>query len=136
MTTVGVRSLHVAAMAVALGGAVLVALLPADGSLGRVAARYELAFWTAAGVLVMTGVGNLAAFGQGLPPPSSDWGTALVAKLGAVALLMLVSLPRALAVAGLEAPAHAAAARIRAMYAGTAALLAAVTALAVWLAHA
>lgn len=54
---------HVAAMATALGGALLVTAVvwrrDRHGSLA-VAVAYERLFWAAAGVLVMTGVGNLA----------------------------------------------------------------------------
>ncbi len=104
--TLFVRWSHVAAMATALGGALLVAALVFSrrderGSLA-VALAYERLFWAAAGVLVMTGVGNLGAFGRALPAPATEWGTALVVKLVAVAALLAVSLPRSLAVLRLE----------------------------------
>ena len=63
------------------------------------ALRYEQVFWAAAGVLVMTGIGNLGAFGVSLLEPSTAWGTTLVAKLWLVAALIVMSLPRSLIVA-------------------------------------
>src|SRR5207245_11041734 len=65
----------------------------------RVAERYEWIFWAAIGLQVMTGVGNLGAFGNALPPPESAWGTKLTIKLVAVLALALFSVPRTLIVA-------------------------------------
>ncbi|MGE5262501.1 MAG: hypothetical protein ACM3S0_03900, partial [Acidobacteriota bacterium] len=45
------------------------------------AQRYELLFWFAIGVQVITGIGNLGSFGAGLPPPDSAWGLKLTIKL-------------------------------------------------------
>src|SRR5438034_10462910 len=101
---VAIRWLHVAAMATAFGGAVTVLALstrPGGDSAGTVlsvALRYEWLFWAAAGVLAMTGIGNLAAFGAGLLGPSTNWGTTLVLKLGSVLALGVPSLPRTVAV--------------------------------------
>jgi hypothetical protein len=135
---IAIRWLHVAAMAMALGGALLVAWLafrePADRVVA-VAVRYEQAFWLAAGVLVMTGVGNLGAFGTGLPQPGTGWGATFTTKLLLVALVIAGSLPRTLAVALPALPALPSAATLRALYAGTAVGLAAVAGLAVALAH-
>lgn len=104
--TLVVRWAHVVAMAVALGGAVLVAaavtLRGAGAAALPVALAYERVFWAAAGVLVMTGVGNLGAFGRALPAPGTEWGAALTLKLAAIALLLALSLPRTLAVLRLE----------------------------------
>ena len=47
----------------------------------------------------MTGIGNLAAFGAALLGPSTEWGATLALKLGLVLLLVVLSLPRTLAVA-------------------------------------
>ncbi|HEV2251114.1 MAG TPA: hypothetical protein VGT60_11470 [Candidatus Limnocylindria bacterium] len=132
-----VRYAHVAAMAAAFGGALLVTWLawrlPRDRVVD-VAVRYEQLFWLAAGVLVMTGVGNLGAFGAALPAPGSAWGRTFIAKLVLIALLLIVSLPRSLAV--LRAAARPAApARLRPIYTTTAAILAGIAALAVGLAH-
>src|SRR5438445_13331037 len=105
---VAIRWLHVAAMATAFGGAVTVLALatrPAGDSAGTVlsvALRYEWIFWGAAGVLAMTGIGNLAAFGADLSGPSTPWGATLVVKLGSVLALVFFSLPRTLAVAHLS----------------------------------
>src|SRR5687767_3429351 len=87
-------------MAVAFGGAFLVAWLSwrTKEHVIETAVRYEQVFWAAAGVLVMTGIGNLGAFGASLLEPSTSWGTTLIAKLWLVAALILVSLPRSLAV--------------------------------------
>lgn len=133
---IAVRWLHVAAMALALGGALLVAWLafrePADRVVA-VALRYEQAFWLAAGVLVMTGVGNLGAFGVGLPQPGTGWGMTFSAKLLLVAVIVVASLPRTLVVALPGVPPTGV---MRGLYAGTALGLVAVTGLAVTLAHA
>src|SRR5438309_11193429 len=106
---VAIRWVHVAAMATAFGGAVTVFALsirPGTDSAGAVlgvAVRYEWLFWAAAGVLAMTGIGNLAAFGAGLLGPSTNWGTTLLLKLGSVLTLVVLSLPRTLAVASISA---------------------------------
>src|SRR2546428_3076048 len=106
---VAIRWLHVAAMATAFGGAVTVLALstrPGGDSASAVvgvAIRYEWMFWAAAGVLAMTGIGNLAAFGVGLSGPATNWGATLLLKLGSVLTLVVLSLPRTLAVARISA---------------------------------
>ncbi|MGH2499181.1 MAG: hypothetical protein ACRDF0_03700, partial [Candidatus Limnocylindria bacterium] len=70
--------------------------------------------------------------------PASEWGTALIAKIVAVALLVTLSLPRALAVAQLATTATGTAAVrdvLRLMYAVTALAIGAIVGLAIWLAH-
>ena len=137
-----VRWSHVAAMATALGGALLIAAIvfsrrEPSGALAA-ALAYERLFWAAAGVLVMTGVGNLGAFGRALPEPRTEWGSALTVKLVAVALLVAISLPRTLAVLRLERAAServAVGGALRAVYAGTVALLAIIVFVAEVLAH-
>ena len=143
-----VRWSHVAAMAAALGGAMLVTAVvfsrrEPSGALAA-ALAYERLFWAAAGILVMTGVGNLGAFGRTLPEPATEWGSALTVKLLAVAALLAVSLPRSLAVLRLEgreagpvpdvveARIHGA---LRAIYGGTVALLGIIVLVAEVLAH-
>ena len=62
-----VRWAHVAGMAAILGGALLVWWLGVRRDRAEVvvgvAERYEWIFWAAIGLQVMTGVGNLGAFG-------------------------------------------------------------------------
>jgi len=141
-----IRWLHVAAMATAFGGAITVFALSArarnaalDAALVEVALRYEFMFWLAAGVLAMTGIGNLAAFGSGLPVSRTDWGTTFVLKLGFVIVLIALSLPRTLAIARLRQRSRPLTAalqgRFRAMYGGTGAAFAVALGLAIWLAH-
>jgi uncharacterized membrane protein len=144
-----VRWLHVAAMALTLGGALLVwvvALRPgehAPASQGRLllglAEHYERLFWLGIGLLVMTGVGNLGAFGLGLPEPASPWGQRLGLKLAAVLLLLAFSVLRTVVVIRLSAAGEAGLAptarRLPAFYAGTALALGAIVLLAVVLAH-
>jgi copper resistance protein D len=102
----------------------------------RIAALYEWTFWAAAGTLAMTGVGNLGAFGTALPPPQTGWGTTLTIKLGFVVLLVVLSLPRTLAVARLAlGAASSAAGPLRALYGTTTVVFGTIAALAVWLAH-
>jgi len=132
---IAVRWLHVAAMAMALGGALLVAWLAFRESADRVvivALRYEQVFWLAAGTLVMTGVGNLGAFGSGLPLPGTGWGSTFMTKLILVAVIVAGSLPRTLVVALAGTP------RIRTLrtaYSGTAVGLVTIAGLAIMLAH-
>lgn len=137
------------AMAVAVGGAVLVAALAmaedrADGAHGQVlleaAIRYEWAFWAAAGVLAMTGIGNIAAFGGGLPSTDSEWGVTFQIKLLSVIALVTLSLPRTLAIAQLAGLATDGLSRagnrtLLLIYAGTVAAFAAILALAILMAH-
>jgi hypothetical protein len=139
-----VRWVHVAAMALALGGAVLLwfIALRAGGldpvALLSLAENYERLFWLALGVLVMTGIGNLGAFGQSLPAPSTAWGGRLLVKLAAVLLLFLLSVLRTLVVVRLGAAGEQArlVRWLPGLYGGTGAALALVVLLAVFLAHA
>ena len=129
-------------MAAALGGALLVTAVvfsrrEPSGALAA-ALAYERLFWAAAGVLVMTGVGNLGAFGRALPEPRTEWGSALTVKLFAVALLVAISLPRTLAVLRLGRAASeglAVGRALRGVYAGTVALLGLIVFVAEVLAH-
>lgn len=140
--SVGIRWLHVVAMAVALGGSVLLALTirsarspeQLDAVIG-----YERAFWIAAGVLAMTGIGNAAAFGVGLPGPESSWGSTFTLKLVGVLVLVLISLPRTIVVSQLARRTDArgaSSAVLGNLYGVTALWLVATLALAVWIAHA
>jgi hypothetical protein len=139
-----IRWLHVAAMATAFGGAVTVLALSTrpgvetGSAVVGVAIRYEWIFWAAAGLLAMTGIGNLAAFGAGLSGPATPWGTTLLLKLGSVLALVIVSLPRTLAVARLRAGSTMAPGvviTLRNLYGATAGAFAVTLALAIWLAH-
>lgn len=143
-TSAAVRWLHVLGMAVALGGAVL-----AWGVAGRtsgdargpplaVARTYEVLFWGAAGVLVMTGVGNLGARAPAIPGVDTRWGTILAAKLLAVLGLLGLSLLRTLVVHRvrvLAAGTPVGGRLLRAGYGLTALYLLGLLALAVVLAH-
>lgn len=125
-------------MAIAFGGAVLLAMATRShaGAVLGIAAIYERAFWAAVGVLVMTGIGNAAAFGSDLPAPGSSWGAAFMAKLFGVAALALLSVPRTVAIVHLRAAATAdAGAPLARLYGATAIVLVAILAVAVWLTH-
>ena len=141
---VAIRWLHVAAMATAFGGAITVLALStrpgADSAnaVVAVAVRYEWLFWAAAGVLAMTGIGNLAAFGAALLGPRTDWGETFMLKLGLVFVLIVLSLPRTLAVARMGASepiAPRVTIAVRNLYGATTATFAVILALAIWLAH-
>jgi putative copper export protein len=142
---VAIRWVHVAAMATAFGGAITVLALsirPAVDSartVAGVAIRYEWMFWAAAGVLAMTGIGNLAAFGAGLLGPATNWGATLLLKLGSVLALVVLSVPRTLAVARISAStggnAQGSVTTMRNLYGATTGAFAVILALAVWLAH-
>ena len=142
------RAAHIGSAAVLVGGAALVWALTAGRastgqetrSLALVAQRSEWLFWGALGVLVATGVGNLAQFGEGLPDPATPWGRRLTLKLLLVLVLAAVSVARALyvvrlvdAASALEGDSQRRA--LRNVYALTALLAVAVLALATWLAH-
>ena len=128
-------------MAAVLGGALLVWWLGvrrdrADASVVvGVAERYEWIFWAAIGLQVMTGVGNLGAFGDALPSPSSAWGTKLIVKLVAVLALAVLSVPRTLAVVAMAGDKQPRPGLLSALYGSTAAVVVGIVGLAVWLAH-
>ena len=136
-----VRWAHVAGMAAILGGALLVWWLTArrsrveDGIVVHVAERYEWIFWGAIGLQVMTGVGNLGAFGDALPAAGSAWGTKLLVKLLAVLALAVLSVPRTLVVAVMATHRRPLPRVLPALYAGTTAYVVGILGLAVWLAH-
>jgi putative copper export protein len=141
---VAIRWLHVAAMATAFGGAITVLALSTRAGVDSahaivaVAARYEWMFWAAAGVLAMTGIGNLAAFGAALLGPATDWGETFRFKLGLVLLLVVVSLPRTLAVARMSVSGPAVPSvvtAVRNLYGATTVTFAVILGLAVWLSH-
>ncbi|MFC7155727.1 CopD family protein [Halomarina halobia] len=144
-----IRWLHVLSVALLLGGAVLAWVsLRRIGEVERrerygeyavaVAAGYERLFWGAAGVAVMTGVGNLGALAPGLPPSDSAWGLALTVKLAGVLGLLLAAVPRTLLVARCDEAAGATGRRVRTLrrgYGATALYLTGVLGLAEVLAH-
>ncbi len=144
-----VRWIHVSSMAFLLGGIIFLFVLAlgdrAQSSvdherwLSVAARRFEWLFWLAIGVQVITGIGNLGAFGTTLPPPLTPWGIKLVVKLSFVLLLILLSLVRTFLVArpvltdGGPPPLPARVARV--IYAGTGLMLGWIVLLAVSLAH-
>ncbi|MGH8103635.1 MAG: hypothetical protein ACREJQ_03840 [bacterium] len=107
-----VRWVHVVSMAVILGGVGLVwSMAPKSRSetpitfavFLRAAEKYEWLFWGAFGLIVMTGVGNLGAFGNAVPDPYSSWGRIFSIKISIVFAFILVSVVRGLVAAGLSA---------------------------------
>jgi hypothetical protein len=94
-----IRTVHVLAMALLVGGAVgvWIAARLAVNDLHALATGYEWAFWAGLGVLVLTGVGNLGALGA--PGPATRWGRVLLVKLALVTLFVLGSAVRTLSVA-------------------------------------
>lgn len=147
LTHLVVRWIHLLGMAALFGGAVLAwgmfrhATLRETPLAGlRVAATYEWLFWAGAGLLVLTGVGNLGAIAPAIPGPGTSWGTTFSVKIVGVLGLLLGSLVRTLGVVGLlsRAPTRLAPAesdRLRFGYAATALYLLAVVLLAEVLAH-
>ncbi|MBA2372526.1 MAG: hypothetical protein H0V71_12890 [Chloroflexi bacterium] len=145
----GVRWLHVASMALMLGGALLLwmslrAPLTSEAAPLRAATTYEGAFWAAAGLIVLTGVGNIAAFGRALLPAETGWGVAFLWKLLVIVGLLGASVVRSLAVAQLASrasetrsmPATVSPTRaIARLYGVTAGAIALAVALAVVMAH-
>jgi uncharacterized membrane protein len=148
--TILIRWIHLAAVAVVFGGAAsLCALLSRVQIpelreqwqvLSSASARYEWLFWLAAGVLVMTGVGNLGAFGVALPGIETAWGSKLMTKLIVVLAFLLLSSLRTILVLRLATRAdQTMSARecilYQASYAGTVGLTAIIVLIAVGLAH-
>jgi hypothetical protein len=82
----------------------------------------------------MTGVGNLGAFGNALPPPESAWGIKLTVKLVAVLLLALISVPRTLAVAARSEADTLPRLSLPLLYGSTTVFVIGILGLAVWLA--
>jgi hypothetical protein len=145
-----VRWIHVCSMAFLLGTSVFLFALAfqsrglGPGDQGRlllgVAQRFEFLFWVAIGVQVITGIGNLGAFGANLPPPASIWGSKFVVKLSLFLLFMLLSDIRSLVVVHLGVRAITIdAARMsrlaRGIYGSTGVTLAVLVLIAVSLAH-
>ena len=144
------RWVHMLSMAALLGGALLMWWLAGgwqpweSEEEGRLllfgARRYEWLFWISIGLLTLTGIGNLGAFGSDLPAGGSGWGIRFVVKLFLVLILIAFSLFRSLFVGGLWHNQN----RIepsgivkvaRALYAATTLLALAILLLAVFLAH-
>lgn len=144
-THLAVRWIHVLAMATLFGGAVLCwGLLRRDDVRRRspwlrVAATYEWLFWAGAGLVVLTGIGNLGALAPALPAPGTAWGAAFSVKLAGVLALLLGSLVRTVGVVWLlrtpTRPPMAALYRLATGYGATAFLLVGVVAAAEVLAH-
>lgn len=144
---VAVRALHVLAVAVLLGGAGLTWVqfrgVPdaGDGSAAlSLAESYEWLFWVAAGLVALTGVGNLGAMAPAIPTEGA-WATTLVVKLGLLLAFLVASVWRTLVVVSVRGRGgrHPASPRavgvLRWSYAGTTAVLVTLLAFAEVLAH-
>lgn len=118
-----VRWVHLLALGVILGGAVLLWAAPEPPR--ALARRYEYGFWLAAALLVVTGAGNVGALAPAVPAPDTRWGRTFAGKLAAVALLFCVSLVRTTLVARRDRP------PARGWYAATALWVAAIVGAAV-----
>lgn len=144
------RWIHVASMALLLGGASLlwglaVKANPSSQPIANqfllfAAERYELLFWTAIGLIVISGIGNLGALGLNLPNANTLWGGRLALKLVVVLLFILLSLLRTLLIARLDAGTQSAfkfsaVTVLRNLYAGTVFYVIGILFLAILLAH-
>lgn len=144
-----IRYLHVTSASLLFGGAVLLFLLCYTNRRRRPESRqvllelmslYEWAFWAAAGLLVMTGVGNLGSYGANLPEPDTSWGDKFIVKLLLVVAILLLSAFRTMSVAIVRLSEGAATVRngmntLGALYAMTAVLAMGAIGLAVMLSH-
>lgn len=125
-----VRGVHLLGMAVLLGGAAFTwnACRRDPAASLRQAVDYEWVFWGTAGVMLVTGVGNLAAVGA--PGPATRWGTVFLPKLLLVVFLVVGSFLRTLVVLRVRATgvgtAGVAADRLRWSYGATALVLLAI----------
>lgn len=138
--SLAIRGVHVLAMAVVFGGAVVawgVFRTTAETPL-RTAATYEWLFWLGAGTAVLTGVGNLGSIAPAIPRPGTPWGLAFALKLITVIGLLVGSSIRTLAVvrwSGTDQVPREVTGRFRLAYALTAGYLLVVVVLAEVLAH-
>src|SRR5688572_19856931 len=143
-----VRSIHVGSVSFILGGAILLLIvfylhrtapLSSSDVVLKLMQAYEYGFWAAMGLIVATGVGNLAHFGEGLPDPESDWGRQFTLKLALAGVLLLVSSVRVLALYLVSStPAEQRPPRLatlEGLYGGTAVLAVGAFGLAVSMAH-
>jgi uncharacterized membrane protein len=140
-----VRLIHVLAVALLVGGAVMTWLAVVRAEDRRsvrtaldVAAAYEWLFWGAAGLVVMTGVGNLGTLAPRVPGPGTAWGGTFAVKLLVVIALLAFSAARTVLVRLVASRADAAWEATRPLgptYAVTAIVLVVVLALAEVLAH-
>jgi len=145
-----VRWLHVTSVAFLFGGALLIFILLHFASANRDASARRLLFdlmrafewgsWASLGVVIATGVGNLAYFGASLPEPRSEWGRELTLKLGLVLAFLVFSAVRTLAVTAAanqpeDSLSRRSERRLGTLYGITAASVGAIAGVAVALAH-
>ena len=114
--------------------------IPINGSLLRPMYGYEIVFWVAIGLLVMSGIGNLGVFGKGLSDWHTPWGMKLFIKLMFVAVLVFFSLVRTFIVSrlylsNLQELSASWLHNMERFYVATALLLAIILTLALGLAH-
>lgn len=133
-----VRIVHVVTAAVVVGVPVTLAVIlrvsPLPEVIARVGGAVERLQWAALGVMVATGVGNLAAFGDGLPAFDSRWGRTMAVKLAMVLGLLMVSAIRTFVVAS-HSMLHTSPQRVADWYAITGAAAVLVVVVAEVLAH-
>ena len=141
-----VRWVHVTAVSIILGGALLLFILFLV--LGRrhdnrrvlldLMQAYEWSFWGAVGLAVMTGVGNLGHFGASLPERDTEWGRELTLKLGLVGVLLALSTVRSLSLALVQLRPEARQSiprSLQGLYGATSVVVAGIIGVAVALAH-
>ena len=102
ISPLAIRLLHVLAVGGLLGGTAVIWLaFRVDGSLSvSLLSWFEGVFWGGIGVIVFTGLGNLAAFG--VPDPDTTRGVVLTLKLGCLLLIVVGSVVRTFAVVQLS----------------------------------
>jgi uncharacterized membrane protein len=144
---VAVRTLHLLAVTVLLGGAALTWLqFRRAGSESdetpalALAESYEWLFWLAVGVVALTGVGNLGAMAPAIPTEGA-WTATLLVKLGVLLAVLVASAWRTLVVVRVRrrSTRHSLSSRslgvLHWSYDGTTAVLVGLLALAEVLAH-
>src|SRR5690606_4189629 len=132
-----VRTLHVASATFAVGIPVALALVitarPAADVIERLVTPAERWLWASLGVLVATGVGNLAVFEGDVA--GGEWPAVLFSELGFVLVLLIVSAVRTFVIANLAMGTEVHARRLGTWYGATAMLGLAIVVLAEVLAH-
>ncbi len=142
-----VRSLHVGSASFVLGGAILLIIvfyLSRSDSLStsvmlKLMQAYEWGFWAAMGLIVATGIGNVAYLGAAIPGAESEWGMKFLAKLGLFAALLLLSAVRVMVIqlvkGAASVPVPARVSTLQGLYVATTALTVGVGGLAVSMVH-
>jgi putative copper export protein len=91
------RAIHVLSMAILVGGPLAVSIMLRAPVNVATLLRLEKWIWAAAGLIVLTGIGNVGYLGSAFPAPTTPRGAWFLLKFALVALLLVLSLIRTMA---------------------------------------